>query len=165
MRWPSQTLLKLCTSVPINEIRKSWKFQLQNLGGSTNIGIKFYGFTANFTVSQKGVRKVRKWHFSAVVSHSSLQIDSSSFLTSKCSTKLCKLTNNRNLSFCKKSIMVKIQIAKKNQFAEFFNQIWCNIIVQLQSDGYESCYFHKIWVEILLFGQKSGIWSILFKIY
>ena len=31
------------------------------------------------------------------------------------------------------------------------------MMVQLQSDGYESRYFHKILVEILLFGQKSGI--------
>ena len=29
--WPSQILMKLCTSVWIHEIRKSWKFQLKNL--------------------------------------------------------------------------------------------------------------------------------------
>ena len=33
-RLPSQTLLKLYTSVPVNEIRKFWKFQLQNLSSS-----------------------------------------------------------------------------------------------------------------------------------
>ena len=39
-RWTSQILLKLCTSVPINEIRKLWKFQLENLSSSRNIGIQ-----------------------------------------------------------------------------------------------------------------------------
>ena len=36
-RWPSRILLKLCTSVPVNEIRKSSKFQLQTLISSRNI--------------------------------------------------------------------------------------------------------------------------------
>ena len=50
-RWPSQILLKLYTSVRKNETKKSWKFQLQNLSSSRNIGIQSYNFL------KKGIEK------------------------------------------------------------------------------------------------------------